>query len=362
MNVLEQHIVEQIREHSLRSEQGRSFSREALQSIIEQGWFKLFVPKEFGGRMADLPSALKIFEYASWVDGNFGWIVTIGAGGGYFAAYLEPETAEALFSSPEAVIAGSGAPSGKARRVEGGYIVNGQWSYCSGSGHATLFTGNAIVEDSDANEVSHSEHPHIRAFAFMPDQVEIVEDWSGFGLKMTESHSIVVRDQFVPEERTFSLFEQRAFLNERLFDYPFLQFAQASFAVVGMGISRHLLDEAKSLAARQQSAWDAGKAGRTAYVMSLIERSEAKLNAEAREFYEAVERSWQAHVQGERLADDELDRISRQCKQASRTALSCGQAIFPYLGMSAIMESERINQIWRDLQTACQHSLIVPFE
>ena len=39
--------------------------------------------------MAGLPEAVRIFEQASFIDGSFGWAVTIGAGGGFYVNMIE---------------------------------------------------------------------------------------------------------------------------------------------------------------------------------------------------------------------------------------------------------------------------------
>ena len=353
--LLDQQTVERIRELSAHMDKERSFSPGALNIIIEHGWFKLFVPKELGGSMTSLPDALKIFEYASWVDGNFGWLVTIGAGGGYFASYLNPQTAKEIFAPSDALIAGSGAPNGTAMRTNGGYFVNGKWKFCSGANFATAFTVNCVLQGSDP------ERPEIRAFALSPNQVKIIRDWTAFGLKATESHSIEVENQFVPDERTFSLFERLAFVEEPLYDYPFILFAQASFAAVSMGICRHLLDEAKTLADRQKNAWNLGKTGRYEFVLDHIMEAESELHASINLFYQTIDRSWEQHLQRKAFEQEDIQNIGMICKQTARTALKYGQNIFPYLGINAVFEHEPVNRIWRDLQTVCQHTLLVPF-
>lgn len=191
--------------------------------------------------------------------------------------------------------------------------------------------------------------------------MEIVQDWQAFGLKATNSHSIVVHNQFVPDERTFSLQEQLSFLEEPLYSYPFLPFAQATFAAISIGIARHLLDEVKLLVHRQQDAWDSAHPGRSDFIRNRIGHAEDQLNTRAELFYQIIARSWKDHLERKSFTPDELAEISSICQETSRTALACGQQLFPYLGISVIMEHEPINQIWRDLQTVCQHSLLVPF-
>ncbi|MDG0809682.1 acyl-CoA dehydrogenase family protein [Cohnella rhizosphaerae] len=141
--------------------------QDILERIYEERLFKLFVPEALGGRMTPLPDAARIFEQAAYADGSFGWLVTIGSGGGFFAATLPEETAETLFADPRAVIAGSGHPTGVAKAVPGGYRVNGGWKYCSGAGYASFYTANCIVErsgiDVRRNEVADGRAGDYRA-------------------------------------------------------------------------------------------------------------------------------------------------------------------------------------------------------
>ncbi|MFX3636222.1 MAG: acyl-CoA dehydrogenase [Candidatus Pristimantibacillus sp.] len=355
--LIDETLVSQIREQALHLEPERAASSLALQQILEHRWFKLFVPESLGGHLSSLPAALRIFEYASWVDGSFGWAVTIGAGGGFFVPFMQPHVAQQLFSEPNALVAGSGAPTGTAVETDGGYIVNGSWKYCSGSYHATLFTASCVLQ-GESIESSDTEQPLIRAFAFTADQVEIIPDWQAFGLKGTDSHSIKIHNQFVPKERMFNLLEQLAYKDEPLYRYPFLPFAQASFAAVTLGISRHFLEQAASMTADKKndipsSRYDA--------VMNRITQAAERLNASASTFYQIIDESWEVIEQVELPADME-SRVSTTCQQAARIALKCANEIFPYLGMAAVMEDSPINKIWRDLQTACHHSLLVNFE
>lgn len=348
--------VKAVREQSIQSDRTGVPMRLMLDTIYEQGLFKLFVPEALGGRMCSLPDALRIYEEASRIDGNFGWLITIGAGGGFFAPFIEPPVSERMFAPRDAVIAGSGTAGGTAKRVEGGYVASGRWKFCSGSTHATVFTANCIVEEEGARP---DGNPEVRSFVFWPDQVHIVRDWNAFGLKATESHTIEVTEAFVPEEMTFSIFSDHYYYDHPVYRYPFLQFAQATFAAVAAGIGRHFFEEAREVLRQKREAWQG--ADRYEFVRQTVERHEERLRHSVAEFYDTLNASWTKHAAGDELSDEELQRVSRQCHQTARAALQGAQSVFPYMGIGAVMEDAPINRIWRDLHTACQHSLLVPF-
>ncbi|MGE5701674.1 MAG: acyl-CoA dehydrogenase [Clostridia bacterium] len=351
-----QDVAERIRQQSLLIEQTGKLTDDVLAYIYEQKLFKLFVPEALGGRMMTLPDAVRLFERSSWVDGSFGWLVTIGSGGGFFVPFLTSGVAEQVYAPRSAVIAGSGHPSGVAKPVPGGYRVSGQWKYCSGSTHATVFTANCVIESDEL-----AESPEIRSFILRPDQVAIVDDWKAFGLKATESHSIVVNDVFVAQDQTFSIFEQLAYHEEPIYRYPFLPFAQASFAAVAVGIGRHFVEEAKALVQRNAVAWNRANPKRASFVMDTIATAEAHFEAAAELFLRLVDESWALHIDGA-FHEEKQQHVSQQCQRAASASLQCAQSVYHFLGIQATMEDTAINRIWRDLHTACQHSLLIAYE
>ncbi len=349
-------MVSVIREQSLAMEKAGTVTPQVLDYIYELGLFKLFVPKELGGRMVPLPEALRIFEQASWIDGSFGWLVTIGSGGGYFASSISPEVSRRIFSDSRAVIAGSGFPSGVARPVAGGYEVSGQWKFCSGSTHATVFTANCVIEADKP-----SAAPEIRSFILLPEQVKIADDWRAFGLKATASHSISVEGAYVPAEMTFELAKQHTCFPDPLFRYPFMQFAETSFAAVSIGVCRHFLDEARRMVDLSREAWKASNPDRSRFVTDRLEQADTEFEQAVANFYRVIDDTWQKQIGCVQLSEADGQQISRKCKQTAKTALHCAQSLFPYLGINAIMEEAPVNRAWRDLQTVCQHTLLVSF-
>lgn len=358
-----------------------------LEGMYEERLFKLFVPDELGGRMTPLPAAARIFEQAAYADGSFGWLVTIGSGGGFFAATLPEKTAGALFADRRAVIAGSGHPTGVAVPVPGGYRVSGSWKYCSGAGFASFFTANcrvrrerlsaadggaggmaenipdnmarSTVEDTTrgaAGDTVADAVPEIRSFAFLPEQVEIVRDWAAMGLKATESHTIRVLDAFVPAERTFDIASPPRY-DDPVYRYPFIPFAQVSFAAVAIGLGRRFLDEAGALGDAKRSEWDRAYSGRYERLTERIAARRRELDDAAEAYRCETESSWAAFVGRGELSEEAVQKVGAACKAAARTATAGAHDLLPSLGMTALMEHEPVNRAWRDLHTAAQHGL-----
>lgn len=353
MSFFNPELITLVRNQSLNAEQTGTPSAEMQQVMTKLGLFKLFVPEHLGGRMMSLPDAIRLFEEAAYIDGSFGWLTSIGAGGGYFSAFYAPAIADQLFGPAEAVVAGSGHPTGTARRVRNGYLVTGRWTYCSGSMYATLFTASCRITDETGLQPN-----SIRAFTFRPEQVTILPDWHAFGLKATNSHTITVADAFVPDELVFDLSRPPIAGFGPIFSYPFLPFAEASFAAVCVGIGRHFLDEASQLAQRFETSWAATKPERHRYVQALIDKQKSTLEACCSAFYETLDESWALAAAGQSVSEDLSRMVGDLSREVTVAAVSSAQQLFPHLGMAVVDEFTSINRAWRDLHTASQHTLL----
>jgi len=126
-----------VRAHVTQAEAEGQCPAAALDVLIQQRLFRLWLPRSVGGDELDLMDSLALMEASARVDGSFGWTVMIGSGGGLFGAIIEPESAREMLGPPEAFIAGSGMPHGRAEIADGGCRATGRWRYASGAAHAT---------------------------------------------------------------------------------------------------------------------------------------------------------------------------------------------------------------------------------
>src|SRR5690606_40743219 len=114
-----------IGDEALYADRFAALSERVTSRLIRHRLFRLWIPRCYDVLELALCDALTIYHAAARIDGSLGWAVMIGAGGGLFAAFLEPESAREIFGPEAAVIAGSGAPDGRAERVPGGYRARG---------------------------------------------------------------------------------------------------------------------------------------------------------------------------------------------------------------------------------------------
>jgi len=114
---------------------------------------------------------------------------------GLAGVYLGDDVAAEVFGSGMPIIAGAGAPMGRAERVEGGFTFAGRWSYGSGICHATHTHNGGVVVDADGS-VRKDLGNHI--FVAPIEAATLDDEWDVLGLRGTGSVDYAIADCFLP--------------------------------------------------------------------------------------------------------------------------------------------------------------------
>lgn len=330
---------------------------EILELAYHQQWFKLFVPKIYGGPGKKLPEILRLEEQLAEADGSLGWTVTLCAGAGWFAGFLEPELAKEIFADRTVCFAGSGAVGGTAIRTPNGYLINGHWKYASGALHATIFTANCILKNEDGLDLLDEEgNPEIKSFILKKDEVNILPGWSYFGLIATGSHAFDVINIEVPTNRTFKINNTIEITGEG-FDYPFLQLAETTLAVNNLGMANHFVKLVeRSFYAR--SGLKRYTEEQVAFFDIELNLSKNNLTVIKAEFYSAFDESWDELIVHGIISECKLKQVSALSRKLAHTSRKIADALFVYCGLEAARKETEINRVWRDLHTSSQHALL----
>lgn len=319
--------------------------------IYKEGWFNLFVPKEYGGLELSLPEGLRIEESLAWIDGSMGWTVTLCGGANWFIGFLAPETAEMIFDSQKVCLAGSGRANGIAKMINDGYEISGDWPYATGAAHATAFTANCIIEKDGIPLQNEDGSQAIAAFIFLKNEVSIREDWKAMGMKATSSNSFSVNKVFVTKARKFNIDEKQAILPGKIYQYPFLQFAESTLAVNVSGMAIHFLDLFEAIRKERKS--------NDHFINEQLLACSLQLNEARQAFYQTIERSWNAGNGSNQFSQDTLTEVSKISRLLANTSLKMVDNMFPFCGLIAADPGSEINRVWRNIHTACLHPLLL---
>ena len=343
--VISNDLVLAIRQLSNEAEQLKEMHPAQLNIIYEQKWFKIFIPKAYGGLALSLPQALHLEEATAWTDGAVGWTITLCAGAAWFAGFLHQELAAAVFDDKISCLAGSGKATGIASKSGTCYEVTGHWKYATGARVATAFTANCLVEEAGTLLKDNSGNLLVRSFLFMANEVIIHETWRTVGMISTGSHSFEVKKLTVPPNRSFIVNDVNVVLKQPIYQYPFLQLAETTLAVNSSGMALRFLELSVDYIQPGTSA------------TSLLRRARLRMETLRKEFYTVVEDSWTKYSNNRISSSAELASVSKLSRKLALTSRAAVDKIYPFCGMQAANVDSEINRVWRNLHTASQHSL-----
>jgi len=234
-------LAEQIQVASDEIERGRRIPPDIAAAMKDAGVFGMTMPRVWGGPELDPLTQFRVIEALAMIDGSVGWCAMIGCDGGYVTAFLDQDVARAMYPDLLVATAAAATTTGRATRVPGGYRVSGHFPFVSGCHHCEWLWAGCIVVENGVPRVDGNGVPETRQCLLRLSQCEIMDTWHTTGLRGSGSNDVVVSDEFVAEEHSFS-FQDPELIKRGgpLYSFAFLFIAKG--AAPALGIARHALD------------------------------------------------------------------------------------------------------------------------
>jgi alkylation response protein AidB-like acyl-CoA dehydrogenase len=315
--------------------------------LVDTGIFRACVPARYGGAEAHLNELLDAVEGLAYHDGATAWCAMIGATTGLTAGFLPPEFAEQIYGDPTSVTGGYALPAGTGRRVDGGLVVDGRWSWGSGTYHCTWIGGGCRVDDGTAPFVF-----------FERDQVDLLDTWHVVGLRGTGSTDYAVADAFVPEGRWVQLGRTPAVVDGPLYRFPFLGALALGVCAVGLGLARRAQDELVELAGGKRPAQSSRTLAERPVVQAQVARAEAARRAAAAFVREVVAEAWDAAATGDALTTEHARLLRLAATDATWRAADAVDLAYHAGGGSSIHETSLLQRLFRDMHVVTQHGMV----
>lgn len=154
----------------------------------------MLLPTRWGGGGISLSDFARVEIELAKGDPSISWVSQIVNGTTWVASLTSDATQEALFGDGPKLVCGAYNPPGKARRVEGGWIVNGAWPYTSGSRQSYWAQSGVVLEDYEGPVV-----PGINMVYIKFSDIEMKDTWFVTGMQGTGSDTSIAKDVFVPD-------------------------------------------------------------------------------------------------------------------------------------------------------------------
>ncbi|MBV9826998.1 MAG: acyl-CoA dehydrogenase family protein [Alphaproteobacteria bacterium] len=338
-------------------DQAREIPPEVIEELIARGFFRLLQPRSLGGAEL-LPSEyVPVIEELAKVNASIAWCVNQNSGCSMTAAYLEPEVAQEIFGSPHGILAWGPGP-GEARAVPGGYRVTANWSFASGSHHATWLGCHVPVLEGDRGpRLNPDGTPVVRTMLFPKSETEFTDIWHTIGLRGTGSDKYAVRDLFVPEPFSVNVLSRRdlpAHEPGLLYKFSSLSIYAAGFGSVALGIAQGTLEDFIDLAHDKIPRGSRKTMRDNNVTQSLVGKCEARLASARTWLRYSLEAITEAVDARGHINLDERMTIRLAATHAIHTSLEVVDILYQAAGATAIFNVNPFERRFRDIHSVAQ--------
>ena len=316
---------------------------------------RMLLPRSVGGDETDPGAYLLAVEEVARHDASVAWNLFVANSAALLAAHLPLETARTVFGDPHALAAWGPPNEHIATAEDGGYRVNGRWSFASGCRNATWMGAHCRVREPDGAIRTHGDgRPFILSLLFPVDQATLIDTWDTIGLRGTASDSYTVEDVFVSETFTGT----RELPETRREPGPLYAFPQQGLYAVGvaavaLGIARAMLDAFVELAATKTPR-GLSRLAENAGAQSGAARCEARIGAARAYLLETLADVYARAPDMGAIDIPERARVRLAATNAIHGAIESADWLYKNAGVDAIFPGSPYERRFRDIHTLSQ--------
>ncbi len=327
-----------------------------VQALQQADLFRLLMPRRIGGAQVAPAVYVQVIEELAKHDGSAAWCVNQASGIGMGCSHLPHAAAQQVWGNPQG-IAAWGPPASKAismRAAPGGYRVDYDGNFASGSTHATWLGGFIQVKEADGSpRLMADGKGELRAFVVPKAAATMTVDWDVLGLRGTGSNSYSLRDVFVPAEHTW-VRDGDSPDADPYYRFRAGQVWAGGFASISLGLAQGMLDAFIDLATNKIPRDEASPLRESGVVQHEVALCHAKLGA-ARLYYRAALEAFVAELRTRQTPTLDM-RIAYRlaATHAIHSAREVGETIYDAAGATAIFNNGAFARRYRDLRTVTQ--------
>ncbi|MEV0374124.1 acyl-CoA dehydrogenase family protein [Streptomyces sp. NPDC050636] len=338
--------------HAADADRTGSLSPAVVRAASEAGFARHFVPRRWGGSEGTFAALLDAVATVGEGCAATAWVASLTSSAARIAAFLPEEgQAELWDRGPDVLMSGALIPSGRARRVDGGWRVSGEWPYTSGVGFSdwALACAPAAAGQDSA--------PYF--FAVPKSAYRIVGTWFNVGMRATGSDTLVLEDVFVPghlavpRSAVWDGVPSAAAPNLRV---PMRSVNGLTFCGPVLGAAAGGLDA--------WSAWMSQKADISIATARGPAREKPSVQVALARTAGEIDAARLLLERAARLADTGsvspggVARSGRDCALAADLCVAAVDRIFRAGGTRGQSQDNQIQRVWRDVNAAASHVML----
>jgi 3-hydroxy-9,10-secoandrosta-1,3,5(10)-triene-9,17-dione monooxygenase len=276
-------LVPHLRDRASKTEDLRRLPTETERDLHEAGLFRILQPKRVGGSEFDYVALVDCADAIGQADASAAWNFANLSSHHWMLAMFDKRAQDLVWNKDvNALIASSFIfPAGRARKVDGGYVLRGSWPFSSGVDSSEWnMLASVVFSDDEADGVEY------RVFLLNKSDYTIKDTWNATGLRGTGSNDVEVNDAFVAEPMTIGVHELAggptlgsAVNPNPLYALPVFSLFPYVLSGVALGNAQACLDDYIESARHRASTYNRAKLGDLQSTQIKIAEASAKIDA-----------------------------------------------------------------------------------
>ena len=359
---------------SARIEQARMLPPDVVGALYKSQMFRMMTPRSVGGAELDLATLAQVVATLAEGDASAAWCVAQIAGSSMCAAYLDPGVAREIFGDANSAFTWgfAGAQACRAVPVQGGWIVNGTWTFASGNRICQWLGGHSQLCDEEGKPLFRADgRPLERTMLFPRSSADVREDlWDVIGLIGTGSDTYSVTDLFVPEK--YSVVPRGIGRDQQLpegstadpeperredgilYKHSIQAAHQIALSSVAIGIARATLDAFIALAKEKSPASAIRPLRDDTWIHARVAQADAKISAASAWLNQLLREAWRECSTIGLVSFPLRAKIRTASTHQINEARDVVDMIYSEAGATAIFRSNPFERRFRDMHTVSQ--------
>jgi SfnB family sulfur acquisition oxidoreductase len=345
-----------VREASQRDRE-RRLPLPELERYSQSGLWGITVPREHGGAGVSRATLAEVTAIISRADGSLGQIpqnhyyalevLRVNGSADQQRRFYARALAGERFGNALAEIGTRTAAERRTRLTadpQGGWRIDGSKFYCTGALYAQWVPTATVGEDG------------VQRLAFVRRDspgVEIIDDWSGFGQRVTGSGTVLFKNVAVPDENVLVLTDPAAPAN------TIKPLAQIIHAAIDLGIGQAALADAVDFVRERSRPWlDAGVARASDDPLTIGEFGRLSIRLDAARALVAragrILDAATADASPQNVAAAAI-AVAEARVLTTEASLAAGSKLFELAGTQSTLDPLNLDRHWRNARTHTLH-------
>jgi alkylation response protein AidB-like acyl-CoA dehydrogenase len=354
-------LVPLLADHDREADEARRVPSAVMEAICATGLPWMMVPKRAGGAGRRMRCQIEVTAELARGSAGAAWAFGLLCGVTAAAGSLPPPAVRRIFKTGRELVCGVTMNTGTAKRVDGGYRVDGVWPYASGSQFAAWGMGGVRIVADDRSDLG-------VGLAFMPfgeDGLQIKDTWHVAGMRASASNNMVAAGLFVPDDLLRILGHApppRDVLDNPAAEardrWPFAVIFPLGVVAPMLGAARNMLDcTLANLDKKAVTFWDYPRQSDSQVVLEQVGEAAIEIDSAFLHVLRVAD-AFDETAQTRALTAAEQVRLQADCGYAMSLVRRASERLMDIGGASAFAQSNPLQRAWRDIALGSRHAFL----